>query len=158
MERPKKEEKDTQNGNSSPKVYDLDLIQLLDMCYQSPHPTPPLSPAEWLPSNRSVKDAVWFMQTKQPSITLGLLPEEGDSLAAWPRSSHLDADRPARPWPVAFSTCADPAFPLPYNEKCLMMLVYLQTQEQSLLLLYKAINVHKSCLNGLVSFFFSCAK
>lgn len=40
MERPKKEEKDTQNGNSSPEVYDLDLIQLLDMCYQSPHPTP----------------------------------------------------------------------------------------------------------------------
>ena len=27
-----------------------------------------------------------------------------------------------------------------------MMLMYLQTQEQSLLLLYKAINVHKSCL------------
>lgn len=29
-----------------------------------------------------------------------------------------------------------------------MMLMYLQTQEQSLLLLYKAINVHKLCLNG----------
>jgi len=40
MEGPKKEEKDTQNGNSSPKVYDLDLIQLLDKCYQSPHPHP----------------------------------------------------------------------------------------------------------------------
>ena len=81
MERPKKEEKDTQNGNSAPEVYDLDLIQLLDMCYQSPHPTPLPS---WIPSNRSVKDAVWFMQTEQPSITLGLLPEGGDGLAAWP--------------------------------------------------------------------------
>ena len=40
MEGPKKEEKDTQNGNSSPEVYDLDLIQLLDKCYQSPHPHP----------------------------------------------------------------------------------------------------------------------
>ena len=41
MERPKKEEKDTQNGNSAPEVYDLDLIQLLDMLPISPpHPSP----------------------------------------------------------------------------------------------------------------------
>ena len=32
-----------------------------------------------------LNDGVWFMQIKQPNITLGILPEGGDILAAWPR-------------------------------------------------------------------------
>lgn len=103
------------------------------------------------------------MQTEQPSITLGLLPDGGGGLTAWqrgqvrPRPSRRDAVTPAHISLLEFSTRFHVPVPI-LSEKCLMMLMYLQTQEQSLLLLYKAINVHKLCLNGLVSFFSSCAE
>lgn len=98
------------------------------------------------------------MQTKLLGVTLGLLLKGGASLAVWPCESCQDVVMLSCVLLLEFSNSADSMFLFQYSEKCLMMLIYLQTQEQSLLLLYKAINVHTLCLNGLVSFFPNCAE
>lgn len=101
------------------------------------------------------------MQTKLLGVTLGLLFEGGAQPGSVARCGHLSPVR-TQSCPPAFCylslVTANSMFLFQYSEKCLMMPMYLQTQEQSLLLLCKAINVHKLCLNGLVSFFCNCAE
>lgn len=101
------------------------------------------------------------MQTQPLSVTLGLLFKGGAAWQCgqvWPRKFCRDVVMPSLTLLLTFSNSADSTFLFQYSEKCLMMLMYLETEEQSLLLLYKAINVHKLYINGLVSFFTNCAE
>lgn len=133
-----KENKDTQNGNSSPKVYELDLLSC--WIYVTNPPTLPHS---------QLNDGVWFMQIKHPNITLGILPEGVTSWQpgqGWPCSSQPDRGGPTHicGWwslaPIADSTFhSNTHWEVPNEADALT------DTRKSLLLLYKSINIHKSC-------------
>lgn len=63
---------------------------------------------------------MWFMQTKKPSISLGLLPEAGAGPGSGARWGHLSPVRTqSRPPPphfaTEFSNSADSTFPFRYS-------------------------------------------
>ena len=122
--------------------------------YVTNSPIIPHSPTEWLMSNPSVKDAVWFLQTKQPNNYSWPPPNLPTSSLSQPsglaKGGHVHPNW-TQPGPPTFGWWSLVSVQIPHPHFNTFWEVpndadHLQTQEKSLLLLHKAINVHKPCL------------